>query len=206
MKDSENSEDSIEKAGRRFLLYVLLPFWFIPGIGDYLWHRKTKIEETSGTHESLTHSLMMALLGGPTMMGFFFEADAGLIAMMMAAALAHEAVVLWDVAYATGRRETPPGEQHMHSFLEVLPFTQVAFVACLHPKQTAALFGRGDEKPRWKLRFKPRAPVGYIIGMTMAITLFVGLPYAEEFVRCYRHDHTLAPHPLPDESTPSEAA
>ncbi|MFF2147014.1 hypothetical protein [Kitasatospora sp. NPDC058190] len=40
---------------------------------------------------------------------------------MTGAALAHGATALWDVALATGEREVTPIEQHIHSFLEVLP-------------------------------------------------------------------------------------
>jgi hypothetical protein len=48
------------RAMQAYLLYVLMPLWTIPGFGDYLCHRRAKIESTSGTQESITHSLMMA--------------------------------------------------------------------------------------------------------------------------------------------------
>ena len=44
----------------RYLMYVLLPAWFVPGVADYVMHRRTRIERASGLGESGTHALMMA--------------------------------------------------------------------------------------------------------------------------------------------------
>lgn len=49
----------------RYLLYGLLPGWFVPGLADWVMHRRTRIEDTAGTKESLIHSLMMAEVGLP---------------------------------------------------------------------------------------------------------------------------------------------
>jgi hypothetical protein len=46
--------NDVEEATRRFMNFVLLPLWLVPGFADYWCHRVAKIEETSGTHESLT--------------------------------------------------------------------------------------------------------------------------------------------------------
>ena len=35
----------------RYLMYVLLPAWFLPGIAGYVMHRRTRIERTSGLRE-----------------------------------------------------------------------------------------------------------------------------------------------------------
>jgi hypothetical protein len=40
---------------------LLLPIWVLAGVADYLWHRRTRIETTSGTEESLTHTLWKRL-------------------------------------------------------------------------------------------------------------------------------------------------
>ncbi|WP_412775329.1 hypothetical protein [Streptomyces violaceus] len=40
-------------ATTRYLLYGLLPSWFVPGVADWVMHRRTRIEETAGTKESL---------------------------------------------------------------------------------------------------------------------------------------------------------
>lgn len=178
-----------------YLLFVVLPMWIIPGFGDWLCHRASKIEQTSGTHESLTHSLMMTCVGVPTLMALFLEINAGMLLLFLGAFLAHEAVVIWDVAYAAGRREVTPTEQHFHSFLEVLPFMSLSFLLCVHYDQALALTGRMKERPVFSLRPKsnPASPlyITTILGMT---GLFLGLPYAEELARCYSVDGTFAPH------------
>jgi hypothetical protein len=37
----------------RYLLYGLLPGRFVPGLADRVMHRRTRIEDTAGTKESL---------------------------------------------------------------------------------------------------------------------------------------------------------
>lgn len=180
------------------LMYVVLPLWAIAGFGDYVCHRRSKIEETSGTHESLTHSLMMAALGIPSAFALLCEINALTIATSATAALLHEAIVIWDVAYASGRRRVTNTELHLHSFLEVLPLTSLLLLATARPEHTAALFGGTEPKNAFTLRPK-RAPVARwgLFATFFAMSAFVGLPYVEEFLRCYRRDRTLRPHPKP---------
>jgi hypothetical protein len=184
-----------ELALRNYMLYVLIPLWFVPGVLDWYWHRKTKIEETSGTHESLTHALMMTSLGVPLLAGLFFDINALVLTMMAGGFVTHEAISYWDVNYAKNLREVPTVEQHTHSFLEVLPFMLTSFCIVLKWKQFIGIFGRGDEKPRWRLEpKKPALSPRYVAGVLAASAAFVALPYGEEFLRCYRKDHTLRPH------------
>lgn len=184
-----------ELAIRRYLLYFFMPLWFVPGIADWYWHRKTKIESTAGTYESLTHALMMGAVGVPVTAALLFDVNALVLTMMMAGVVTHEAISYWDVSYARTRREIPAIEQHTHSFLEMLPFMGASMLICLKPKQFAAIFGRGDEAARWKLEPKrPPLTARYVAGVLAAVAAFVVAPYAEEFVRCYRTDRTLLPH------------
>jgi hypothetical protein len=176
-----------EHAMRRYVMYFLLPMWVIPGALDHLWHRRTKIETTSGLEESLIHSLMMAEIGIPILLGLLFEINAGLIALMIAAYLVHEATAIWDVSVAVERRKVLPREQHTHSFLEMLPFCAVSFVICLNWEQFRALFGQGPERPRFALRLKqPPLEWKYLVRILSTIGLFVGLPYGEELLRCWK--------------------
>jgi hypothetical protein len=176
-----------ELAMRRYVMYFLLPMWLVPGVLDHLWHRRTKIETTSGLGESLIHSLMMTEVGIPMVLGLFFEINAGLIALMIAAYLAHEATAMWDVSFAVERRKVLPREQHTHSFLEMLPFCAVSFVICLHWDQFRALFGQGSERPRFALRLKqPPLESSYLVRILGAVALFIGVPYGEELLRCWR--------------------
>jgi hypothetical protein len=186
----------VDEVTRRYLLYFLMPLWIVTGLLDWYNHRRTKIEQTAGTHESLTHILAMSEVGLPIMMGLFLDVNAQVLLMMIAGFLAHEGTTYWDVAYAQGRREVTPAEQHVHSYLEGIPFMVTSIMICLNWDQFLALFGRGKERPRFELR-RTRRPLarGTVRGILAALGLGVALPYAEEFWRCYRHDRTLEPHP-----------
>jgi hypothetical protein len=186
----------VEQTLRRYLLYFIMPLWMGAGLLDWYHHRRTRIEETAGTHESMIHVLMMSQIELPIMVGLFIDVNALVLALLIAAFGAHEATAYWDVSYAEGRREVTPGEQHTHSFLEALPFMVVSCMICLYWDQFLALLGMGRERARFELRLKrrplARGPVSRIVA---ALTAFVVLPYAEELWRCYRFDHTLDAHP-----------
>lgn len=183
--------DEVEDASRRFLLYGVLPLWFAPAVADWAMHRRTRIEETSGLRESLVHALMMAEAGGPVVLGLTAEINPLVLTVMAGAALVHGATAVWDVTLATGEREVTPIEQHIHSFLEVLPLTAVAFTACLHWDQVRSLRHGGDSRGSWRLRPKSRPlPAGYLAGFAAAVTTFVALPYGEELLRCARAART----------------
>ena len=46
-----------------YLMYVILPLWLLVGIADWLCHRASHIETTSGAKESLIHLLMLGEVG-----------------------------------------------------------------------------------------------------------------------------------------------
>jgi hypothetical protein len=145
--DAGESSDR-DRAVRALLTYVLLPAWTITGILDWYWHRQTKIECNAGAHESITHLLMALEAGAGVMLALFFEIEAGVLAGMLAAAVLHEATVMWDVGYALPRRPIRQRELHTHSFLEAFPFATTAFAALVNPPQARALLGIGSEPPR----------------------------------------------------------
>ncbi|MGC9538352.1 diguanylate cyclase [Streptomyces sp. UG1] len=177
----------VEVAARRFLLLGLLPLWVVPGLADWWMHRRTGIERTSGTKESVVHALMMTEAGVPVVMGLLARVNPLVLTTMGASAVAHGATALYDVSLATGEREIRPVEQHIHSFLEVLPLTALAFAACLHPDQVRSTL-RGGTRPRdWRLlpREHPLPP-WYLAGLAGVIGLGVVVPYAEELRRCVR--------------------
>ena len=190
---------------RAFLTYVLIPAWLVPGVLDWAFHRKTKIECNAGAHESLTHILMALEAGAGIAMGLFLEVDAGVIAAMAGSALVHEATAIWDVGYTVPRRHISQAEQHTHSFLEVLPFVAAAFAAFAHPEQTRALAGIGSGAPRFAFRFKRTPPRAATVIAVVASALFGIAPYAEEMVRCLRVAPTLAPQPPPVVQPPPDA-
>ncbi|MEU6372253.1 diguanylate cyclase [Streptomyces sp. NPDC046909] len=179
----------------RYLLYGLLPSWFVPGLADWVMHRRTRIEETSGTKESVIlpqrgyPQLMMAEVGVPIAATLRYEVNPALLAVQLGGAAVHEATALWDVKTAVDSgREVRPIEQHIHSFLESLPFAALASLMCLHSDQVRSLLrgGRGDPQA-WRLvpRRRPLSP-GYLAGVAAAIGTCVLLPYGEELLRCRR--------------------
>lgn len=177
--------DELEVITRRFLLYGVMPLWFVPAVTDYLMHRRTDIEHTSGTRESAIHALMMAEAGIPVMLGLFARINPLVLGTMYVAAGIHAATALWDVQVATEDREVHPMEQHIHSFLEVLPLTAIAFLSCLHWDQVRAF--TGDDPDRWKLLPKRERLSGrYVASITAAVGGFIVLPYGEELFRCIR--------------------
>ncbi|MEV5508025.1 diguanylate cyclase [Streptomyces orinoci] len=180
---------SVEDATTRYLMYGLLPSWFVPGVADWVMHRRTRIEETSGTKESLIHSLMMTEVGVPIVLTLLYEVNPLLLSVQLGAAACHEATALWDVRTAVhSDREVKPVEQHIHSFLESLPFAALASLMCLHHDQVRSLLRGGRGNPAaWRLVPRRRPlPRRYLAGVALAVGAFVALPYAEELTRCLR--------------------
>ena len=178
------------------LLYFIMPLWFLAGVADWLCHRASDIEHTTGAKESIIHLLMFAEVGIPLMGALLLQINALIIAVMIAMFLLHEATALWDVSYAVTRRNVTPIEQHVHSFLEMLPLMALAFVSILHWPQFLALFGLGSEAPSFDLQWKhPSLPVAYVTVVLVAALVLELLPYLEELVRGIRAAHRLIPRP-----------
>jgi hypothetical protein len=135
-------------AAQTILMYFVLPMWLIAGFADYLCHRASHIESTSGPKESLLHLLQLAEMAVPTLAAIFLEINALIILVMIVCLLLHEATAMWDVSYAYGSRTVTPTEQHIHSFLEMLPLMGLLVILTLHWQQFLELFGLGAAKKR----------------------------------------------------------
>ncbi|MBZ9740822.1 MULTISPECIES: diguanylate cyclase [unclassified Mesorhizobium] len=169
------------------LMYFLLPVWLVAGFADWLCHRASHIESTTGAKESLIHLLMFAEVGIPLLAAMFLDVNALVIAIMIVTFFIHEATAMWDVRYATTARTVTPIEQHVHSFLEMIPLMGLVSVVSLHWGQFLALFGAGQETARFDIAWKSQQlPVSYILCVMAVILLFELLPYLEEFVRGLR--------------------
>jgi hypothetical protein len=169
------------------LLYFIMPVWFLAGFADYLCHRATDIAHTTGPKESLLHLLMFGEIAIPLLMCLFLEINALVFAVMIAAFIAHEATALWDVSYAIDKRYISPFEQHVHSFLEMIPLMAGSFIVVLHWPQFIALFGFGNEDARFDIAWKSEPlPLTYIFAVLGAALLFEFLPYLEELWRGLR--------------------
>lgn len=172
---------------RYYILYFILPLWILAGLTDYFLHKRTKIEDNTGIKESLLHALQLGEAGIPVIFGLLFDINALIIAVMLGALVIHEATALWDVTYAHTRRYIGPLEQHIHSFMEILPIMAVSFVTILYWNQFLALIGLGSQPPRFELKAKddPLSP-GYLIALFFTIAILIILPYGEELWRCIR--------------------
>jgi hypothetical protein len=123
------------------LMFFVLPLWILVGLADWLCHRKSKIELNAGPTESVFHLLGRTELGIPVLCALLLEINALVIAIMLAAFIAH-AVTLWlDVRYATTTREILPIEQSVHNYMEGLPLLGLGVIVLLQWGQFAALFG-----------------------------------------------------------------
>ena len=170
-----------------YLLYFVLPLWIATGFADWVFHRQTQIERTSGLKESVLHILQMIEVGVPALMATFLQVNAAVIVCMMVGFLLHEATALWDVRYASANRYVSSVEQHVHSFLEVLPLIAGTLLIMLHRDQFLALFGLAHIPPEFSFEPKELPLSGeYLVAIGFSVVTFVGFPYLEEVVRCYR--------------------
>src|SRR5947207_5654297 len=175
-------------AAQAVLMYFILPVWLAAGFADYLCHRAASIGTTSGWKESLLHLLQLGEMAIPTLAAIFLEINALVIATMIICLIAHEATAIWDVSYAYRRREVTPTEQHVHSFLEMLPLMGLLIIVTLHWQQFLSLFGLGHEPAEYTLRPKqPPLPWLYVSVILSLVALFEVLPYLEELGRGIRY-------------------
>lgn len=154
--------------------FVVYPLWLLAGVADFACHRATDIAHTSGTKESLLHLLQLFLIGLPVLFYLFFDITTLLLAIAAAGVIVHAVVAYWDTAYTHQRREIGPLEQHVHSWLDMLPLVALAIVLLVNSAQVeAALAGGGDWSLRRRQSALPAATLLLVIGSGL---LFAVLP------------------------------
>ncbi len=169
------------------LLYVLFPLWLFAGVADYVLHRRTDIERTSGLKESALHILQALQIGIPLVACLFFEINALILAISLICVLAHSLTALWDGLYSDKRRFISPLEQHIHSHLEYIPLVAMLLVVMLNWGQFSALIGVGTESAQFRLTLKEYpVPMQYLVVVLGAIVFVQGALLTEEFLRCLR--------------------
>jgi hypothetical protein len=164
------------------LLYAVLPVWILAGFADYLCHRATHIEATSGTPESFLHLVQFGVIAVPTVLALLVEINSTFFLLAVIAILLHHAVAFIDVRYANRTRSVIPLEQMIHSFLEILPITAVLLLAVLHWQDFLAL---GQAMPGLHPKSHP-LPLWYVASAVAAAILLNAIPYMEELLRCLR--------------------
>ena len=162
--------------------YVVFPLWLLSGLADYLCHARTDIAHTSGTHESALHLLQTAEIGLPVLVFLFLSTNALTLTVMTAGVVAHTATSWRDVKFASRLRHISPGEQYVHSFLNVLPWIALALVAVLHWPVVVAMFGpafASDWTPHWR---RPAFDGGLLAAVLAGSLLIGALPGVLEFL------------------------
>jgi len=160
--------------------------WLAAGFADYLCHRASNIT-ISDPKESILHLLQFAEMGIAVLAALFLEINALVLLIMLISFVLHEATALWDLSYASTMREVTPIEQHVHSFLEMMPLMGFALIAILNWEQFLALFGFGHEPARFDVMLRSGPPSWtYVTVMMGLVLLFEVLPYLEELWRGLR--------------------
>ena len=176
---------STEALLQHFLMYVVVPVWLLAGLADYLCHRASRVEHTSGVPETLLHLLQFALVGVPLLAAMFLEINAFVLLIMLAGLVLHQATAVWDVRYANATRRVAPAEQHVHGMLEMAPAIATAAVAILNWPDFLSLLGIGEASFSLELKRHP-LPAWYLWSLMVGVLLCGVLPYGEELLRTLR--------------------
>lgn len=186
-EEKEKQElDPTERATRRYMMNFMLPIWIGTGFLDWYWHRKSSIETTSGSRESITHLAMLTEAGIPILAALFFEVNSGLLCLMAGAWAAHESTAYYDVVYAGNHRDVTIPEIHTHTYLGVLPFCALSFMVVSHWDHVEAIFDK-NQKADFSLKKKivPLKPKAILTVVSFLVGGLV-IPYLEELYRCLR--------------------
>jgi hypothetical protein len=163
-----------------FLLWGLYPAWLLAGAGDYLCHRQTDIEHTSGVKESWLHLLQFLCLLVAFAAAVWMNMNMVVYSTMVALVLTHSLLAHVDVSYTDGRRHISPVEQFVHGFMDVLPLVAVGLIGVMHWRVITA----SPSSPILSLQ----APLD--LGRILLVASFAvlsGVPILEELARTYRH-------------------
>ena len=167
------------------ILYVMLPLWGLSGFVDWLCHRATKIQHTSGYKESLLHMCMGIQVGIPIVLSMIFQMNVLVMLLCFLAWASHEVVAHYDVHYTAPRREISIWEVHAHNYLATVPFYMVALVVVRNFDvflDLITLNWGGGIQLLW--RTEPVGGSGYLGGYLIFMSIFCYFPYIEEFLRC----------------------
>jgi hypothetical protein len=114
------------------LIWGIYPAWLLAGLGDYLCHRRTVIERTSGVRESWLHVALLVCLAIAFACAVLLQITTAVFVVLVVLVVAHSVLSYIDVHYTDGRRRILPIEQTVHGFMEVLPLTAVAVLGVQH--------------------------------------------------------------------------
>jgi hypothetical protein len=160
------------------LLYAVFPLWLLACAGDWICHRRSHIEKTSGVRESALHLLLYVQVVIAVLPALFLEITAAVLTIAGVMVLAHLACSVWDTSYSQPRRHISPLEQHVHAFQDLLPAFYFTLLLALH--------WNAVEDPEWRFALRePPLRSGVIAAVLVALALGLAASL-EELVRCRR--------------------
>ena len=161
------------------LAYAIYPAWIAAGAADLFCHRRTRLAMTSGVVESALHLLQLGLIGAAALLVILLEVTKLTLVAIATLVALHSYVSFRDVAYTDQRRRITPFEQHVHAYLEVLPWTALLALAVAQwPSITASASGLQWRSPAW--------PPQRIAAILAPALLFALIPALLEFVHAWR--------------------
>ena len=165
-----------EQALTGLLIYVLFPLWLLAGGVDWLCHRVSQIESTSGTRESWQHLLMFGEVAAGVAIGLWLEINALALLLLFGLFLLHQLTSFWDTHYSGPRRHIGALEQQAHSFLELVPLMAIIAAALLHGELLARLLALAPvtEDFHWRWR-EPAIPGAYQLAVGAGLVLALAL-------------------------------
>jgi hypothetical protein len=162
----------------QLIAYFFYPLWLIGGGVDYMCHRHTAIERTSGFHESLYHLAQFVTIALIVICIALFAGTLSMFAVLGGAVLLHTILAYLDIRYTERRRYISPLEQHAHAVMDILPIVVVALVIVLEWSTDAFT---------WNIRL--RSPMLEPVQLAIVIGTIVlgaGAPVLEELWRTAR--------------------
>lgn len=169
----------------QLLACAILPLWLLSGLADYIVHARTRIERTSGVHESALHLLQTAEIAVPMLALLFLDATAPVLLLALAGVALHTLTAYRDLRWAAPRRRITVFEQFVHAFLIALPLAAFAIVVVLHWPAWQALLPPFDaDAGDWALRWRdPQFPLPVLAAILGASFVLGIVPGAIEFMR-----------------------
>ena len=174
---------------RRFFLGVVVPAWSLPGLVDWWCHREAHIEDPGkgSVPESLCHIAMLAEGGVALLLGLFAEPTPLAVGIMGSGAVVHQMTAAKDIAMATAsEREITSFEQHVHAWLETLPFFATMLIALEGRQARVDKLNRRNPGPLTLRMRSDRPSASYLAVVGGFAVVSAGVPHAEELLRCVR--------------------
>lgn len=158
------------------LAYVIYLVWLGFGCVDFAIHRRTALALTSGLRESALHGLQMLLVGAGVLLWAALDSSRAVAALLGCIAAAHAAAAYADTVVAVQERRVTPLEQHVHSVLDIAPWTFVGYAAW-------------TADPTWTLTWQPQ-PLWVWVALVLPTLPTVLLPWMAEFRAAWLARHS----------------